>query len=66
MITDTEIKSKAIALRSFNGKRHKKSGVKSMYALEFETEIQNGQLTIPINLLPELTSYKFGKVVLLL
>jgi hypothetical protein len=37
-----------------------------MQAIEFETEIKNGQLTIPIHLLPELTSYKFGKVVLLL
>lgn len=37
-----------------------------MQAIEFKTEIKNGQLTIPINILPELTSYKFGKVVLLL
>lgn len=37
-----------------------------MQVIEFKTEIRNGQLTIPINILPELTSYKFGKVVLLL
>ena len=37
-----------------------------MHAIEFETEIKNGQLTIPSNLLPELTAYKYGKVVLLL
>ncbi|MFZ2452161.1 MAG: hypothetical protein WAW36_16745 [Methylovulum miyakonense] len=37
-----------------------------MHAIEFETEIKNGQLTIPTHLLPELSSYQYGKVVLLL